>query len=208
MSADFPHSTADDLRQRYPDLTIEPVVGGLLNTVRLSDHLADVPKVGFFPGSTLGNLTPEDAQTLLMQARDWPSVDAFILGVNLVKVVDILIAAYDDATGSTAKFISNILVRLNHELGANFDLGRFKYQAVWNADLARIEMSLISACSQVVTLADQEIEFAKDEAISVSMSRKYTVGSIREIAAASGWIMDDLITDKHGLFAVAGMRAK
>lgn len=151
---------------------------------------------------------PEDAQTLLMQARDWPSVDAFILGVNLVKVVDILIAAYDDATGSTAKFISNILVRLNHELGANFDLGRFKYQAVWNADLARIEMSLISACSQVVTLADQEIEFAKDEAISVSMSRKYTVGSIREIAAASGWIMDDLITDKHGLFAVAGMRAK
>lgn len=207
ISADFLQATAEDLRKRYPELNVEPVVGDFLHTVRLPDHLANVPKVGFFPGSTIGNIDPDAAKTLLARARDWPAVETFVLGVDLVKDPEVLVSAYDDAAGVTAQFISNILVRLNRELDADFDLSKFNYNAIWNSEHARIEMSLISSCEQVASLGEQDIHFQKNEVVSISMSRKYTADTVAEIARQSGWSVEKMITDDDALFAVAVLRA-
>ncbi|MDB2369010.1 L-histidine N(alpha)-methyltransferase [Octadecabacter sp.] len=206
ISADFLQATATDLRRRYPDLTIAPVVGDFLHPANLPDGLSATPKVGFFPGSTLGNIPPEAAQLLLSRARNWDGVEAFILGIDLVKDEDTLVQAYDDSAGVTAKFIGNILGRLNTELGATFDVSAFDYRAIWNADLARIEMALFSTKQQSATLGGQMISFDAGERVSVSMSRKYTEDSLGRLARASGWRVGNWITDADNLFAVAVLR--
>lgn len=206
ISADFLQATASDLRNRYPSLSVTPVVGDFLNPVHMPDSLSEVPKVGFFPGSTIGNITPAAAQLLLSRARSWQCVDAFILGVDLVKDSDTLVQAYDDAAGVTAKFIGNILVRLNTELNAGFDLSGFTYEATWNAPKARIEMALIASRAQTATLGDHTITFDAGEKIAISMSRKYTVHTLGQIAQASGWTIGELITDPDNLFAVAVLK--
>lgn len=206
ISADFLQSTASGLRRRYPSLAVDPVVGDFLHPVHLPDTLSAVPKVGFFPGSTLGNIPPDAAQVLLSRARDWPSVDAFVLGIDLVKDENKLVQAYDDAAGVTARFIGNILVRLNSELGATFDLTGFKYQATWDADLARIEMALISTRSQTASLGGHSISFQDGESVAISMSRKYTPDTLADLAKASGWQVGEWITDAANLFAVTVLR--
>ncbi len=206
ISGPFLQETAADLRRRYPSLSVAPVVGDFLHPVHMPRALSEVPKVGFFPGSTIGNITPEAARLLLSRARAWPHVDAFILGVDLVKEPAILVPAYDDPAGVTARFISNILVRLNRELGATFDLSAFDYQARWNADAARIEMSLVSTKAQTAVLGGHDIAFAAGEPIAVSMSRKFTSQSLQQLAQDSGWALDALITDPDALFAVAVLR--
>lgn len=206
ISADFLQATATDLRGRYPTLSVAPVVGDFLNPVRLPDTLSVTPKVGFFPGSTLGNIEPSAAQLLLSRARAWPNVDAFVLGIDLVKDADTLVCAYDDSAGVTAKFIGNILVRLNTELGATFDLSGFKYEATWNAPMARIEMALISTKSQTATLGGHAISFHAGESVAISMSRKYTPDTLGHLAHASGWHIGEWITDAENQFAVAVLR--
>lgn len=206
ISADFLQDTACGLRLRYPSLQVVPVVGDFLNPVALPDALVRVPKTGFFPGSTLGNITPEAAHTLLARARGWPGIGAFVLGVDLVKDPDTLIDAYDDSAGVTAKFITNILVRLNTELGTNFDVSQFSYEATWNAGKARIEMALVSTRAQTAMMQGHTISFQAGEKIAISMSRKYTRDSIRDLAERSGWTISDWITDPNNLFAVTVLR--
>lgn len=208
ISGAFLQTTAADLRKRYPSLSVEPVVGDFLNPVSLPDALSAVPKVGFFPGSTIGNITPTAAQQLLSRARNWPSVDAFILGADLVKDPGVLVSAYDDAAGVTAKFIGNILVRLNSELNAGFDLSGFTYATTWNTAKARIEMALIATKAQTIRLGGHTITFEAGEKIAISMSRKYTVDTLRQLAHASGWTVDALITDPKALFAVAVLKPR
>lgn len=208
ISADFLNATAADLRQRYPSMSVVPVVGDFLNPVSMPDDLSDVPKVGFFPGSTIGNISPDAARTLLSRARAWQGIDAFILGVDLVKDPTVLVQAYDDAAGVTAKFIGNILVRLNSELGANLVPHQFDYAATWNASNSRIEMALISNTDQIATLGSNDIHFHAGEKVAISMSRKYTVDSLRAIAETTGWAVSELITDAEDLFAVAVLKPK
>ncbi len=205
ISEDFLLTTADNLRSRYPAMAIHPVIGDFTGPVDLPDDVEELPKVGFFPGSTIGNLDPEDAIALLSRARKWDNICAFILGADLVKPIPDLIAAYDDAEGVTAAFNLNILRRLNNEAGADFDLTGFRHEARWCENPARIEMHLVSIRDQVVELGQEQINFAKGESIHTESCRKYTPDTLADMAAAAGWQVDRLLTDKDQRFAVAVM---
>lgn len=202
ISEAFLFATVDDLRKRYPMLPIDPVVGDFTQPVDLPDAIADMPKVGFFPGSTIGNLDPEVAIALLTSARAWPGVTRFILGADLVKPTADLIAAYDDAAGVTAAFNLNLLTRLNREAGADFDLSSFRHEARWCEDPYRIEMHLVSTRAQVVHLAETAIPFAEGESIHTESCRKYTVETLDAMASASGWRVEARLTDADERFAV------
>ncbi|WP_299744521.1 L-histidine N(alpha)-methyltransferase [uncultured Tateyamaria sp.] len=202
ISRDFLMETASYLQNRYPALSIAPVVADFSVPVALPDDLAGIPKVGFFPGSTIGNLTPDRAQALLTGVRAWNGVTAFIVGMDMVKNTSELVAAYDDAQGITAKFIGNILVRLNREAGANFDTQAFKYQASWDPVLARIDMHLVSSRDQNVTLAGTTVAFEAGEAIHVSAARKYTPDSLRALALSAGWDVAVRYADAAERFSV------
>ncbi len=203
ISAVFLAETAQDLRRRYTEIEIAPVVADFTAAVALPEHLEATPKVGFFPGSTIGNLPPETATALMAHARAWPGVEGFILGVDLVKDSETLVAAYDDSQGVTADFIANILHRLNRELGADFDLSHFAYRARWNAAAARIDMELVSRRAQNVALGGATIGFDAGEAIHVSASRKYPEASLAQLVQPAGWRVETLLTDAARRFAVA-----
>ncbi|MEL6464391.1 MAG: L-histidine N(alpha)-methyltransferase [Pseudomonadota bacterium] len=203
ISRDFLFETADDLRGRYPRLQIIPVVADFTAPVALPDTLRGSAKVGFFPGSTIGNLVPERAHALLARARAWEGITAFILGVDLVKDTDALLAAYDDPQGVTARFIKNILARLNREAKATFDLDAFDYRVSWDATLARIDMYLVSTRRQRVTLAGKEFAFAADEPIHVSAARKYSAHRLAALAGGAGWDIATQYVDAGQNFSVA-----
>jgi dimethylhistidine N-methyltransferase len=188
ISPDALEAAADRIRAAYPDLAVHPVVGDFL-------HLADLPlpagrgrRVGFFPGSTIGNLDPDQAAEFLRGARGLLGEDAlFVLGVDLVKAPETLIAAYDDAQGVTAAFNKNLLVRANRELGADFDTRAFDHQAVWNASASRMEMHLVALGDMVVHLGDRPIAFHRGETIHTENSRKFTRDGVEAMADAAGW---------------------
>ena len=206
IAAGFLAETAAGLRRSYPRLDVLPVVADFTQPVALPAELRTVPKVGFFPGSTIGNLAPDAARGLLAGARDWPNVTSFVLGADLVKDPDTLVAAYDDSDGVTAAFIGNLLTRINREAGADFDRETFAYEASWDASTARIDMRLVSRRDQVVTLPGARIAFAAGEAIHVSAARKYTMESLGALAREAGWTLDEVLTDARDQFAVAILR--
>lgn len=201
ISQEFLMATAKDLGARYPDLPIHPVVGDFNAEIALPLAVRDLPKVGFFPGSTIGNLEPKEAIGLLSWARDWPGMQRFILGADLIKGQDELIAAYDDARGVTAAFNLNLLVRLNREAGATFDITAFDHEARWMGD--RIEMHLVARNAHTVTLGGQSIAFEKGESIHTESCRKYTHDDLESLARASGWRLEHVLTDARNRFAVA-----
>ncbi|UWR24237.1 L-histidine N(alpha)-methyltransferase [Sulfitobacter sp. S190] len=207
ISRDFLFETADDLRLRYPALGIMPVVADFTGPVALPPGVAGKQVVGFFPGSTIGNLPPALARDLLLHARAWPDVGHFILGADLVKDPETLIAAYDDTQGVTAQFIGNLLVRLNDELGADFDVNAFDYEATWNALAARIDMHLVSTRDQTAQMSGQTFEFERDERIHVSAARKYSPDSIEKLAHEAGWKLNRMLTDADEAFAVCVLEA-
>ena len=188
ISPDALDAAADRIRSAYPELTVTPVVGDFLALGELPGGLGQGRKVGFFPGSTLGNLTPEEAVAFLTGARRLLGDDAlFVLGIDLVKDPATLIAAYDDAQGVTAAFNRNLLTRANRELGADFDVDAFAHLAVWNAAEARMEMHLQATRHMVVTLDGRRIVFAAGETIHTENSGKFTESSVRTLASAAGW---------------------
>lgn len=206
ISEDFLLATAHDLRARYPRLDIHPVVGDFTGPIDLPHALDGTPKVGFFPGSTIGNLDPSDAVALLARMHDWDGACGFILGADLVKPVPELIAAYDDAQGVTEQFNLNVLKRLNAEAHADFDLDAFAHEARWCEDSARIEMHLVSAQHQVVSLSDQQIVFDAGETIHTESCRKYTPDTLSNMARQAGWSIQTMLTDDRDRFAVAVLR--
>jgi dimethylhistidine N-methyltransferase len=176
----------------YPNLEVEPVAGDFTRPMRLPSVAAGRPRIGFFPGSTIGNFTPEEARLFLRSVRALLGKDAlFIVGADLVKDEAVLVAAYDDAQGVTAAFNKNLLARANRELGADFDLDGFDHKAVWNAQRSRIEMHLVSRRAQAVRLGDhawaRKISFAEGESIHTENSYKFTVEGFSALAEASGW---------------------
>ena len=188
ISPDALDAAASRIRDAYPALDVFPVVGDFLALGDLPQGPGRGRKVGFFPGSTIGNLTPEEAVAFLKGARRLLGEDAlFVLGVDLVKDPADLIAAYDDAQGVTAAFNRNLLVRANRELGADFDVDAFAHRAVWNAETSRMEMHLQATRHMAVHIGGQRIVFARGETIHTENSRKFTEASVREMAGAAGW---------------------
>lgn len=179
---------ADRIRAAYPRLEVRPAVEDFEHLSPLPDDLPPGRRVGFFPGSTIGNLEPEEAERFLADARRLLGEGAlFILGVDLVKEPDVLVRAYDDASGVTAAFNRNVLARANAELGADFDLESFRHRAVWNGAESRIEMHLEALRPMTVHVGDRSFRFAAGETIHTENSRKFTREAVAGLATSSGW---------------------
>jgi dimethylhistidine N-methyltransferase len=194
------------LRQSHPDLKVIPIVADFMQPLRLPP--LGPQRMGFFPGSTIGNLDPATATRFLTAARNSLGSDAwFLLGADLRKSPKLLLPAYNDAKGVTAAFNLNLLTRLNREAGADFDLGSFRHEAIWNDGESRIEMHLISTRDQTVHLGDQRISFREGESIHTENSYKHPPQRLIDIAARAGWEAQRVWKDPAGLFGMFLLRS-
>ena len=208
ISADALDAAAQRIADAYPALKVAPLVGDFLHLGALPAGTGQGRRVGFFPGSTIGNLELDEATAFLKAARSLLGDDAlFILGVDLVKEPEVLIAAYDDAAGVTAAFNRNLLVRANRELGADFDVDAFAHRAVWNAADSRMEMHLEATRDMAVNLGGETIAFARGETIHTENSRKFTETAVRDLAAAAGWSVAAFETGDAPAVALALLEA-
>jgi dimethylhistidine N-methyltransferase len=191
------------LASSHPRLAVHPIPGDFMDPVKLPAAVADMPRLGFFPGSTIGNLDPDEASRFLALARGTLGMRSrFLVGADLRKDPSVLLPAYDDAAGVTAAFNLNLLVRLNREAGAAFDVAAFAHRAVWNDEESRIEMHLVSRKDQAVRIAGQQIHFARGETIHTENSYKHTPERFTAIAGNAGWHCRALWTDPGRLFAL------
>ncbi|MEO6839653.1 MAG: L-histidine N(alpha)-methyltransferase [Bradyrhizobium sp.] len=208
ISGDFLKDQADALRQDFPGLSVYPVTADFTTPFALPAEIAGMPKVGFFPGSTLGNFEPHEACAFLRSARQILGEGAqMIIGVDLEKDERVLYDAYNDAAGVTARFNLNVLVRINRELGGNFDLSSFTHRAIYNRERHRIEMHLISKKSQTVRLLGTSLAFRAGESIHTENSYKYSIDRFTALARGSGWTPRESWTDKAGMFSVHALVA-
>ncbi|MEM6490783.1 MAG: L-histidine N(alpha)-methyltransferase, partial [Pseudomonadota bacterium] len=196
------------LRAGYPDLRVHSIHADYTKPFRLPDAVGAGPVLGFFPGSTIGNFTPDQARAFLANAAEDVGPGGWLLlGVDLVKDEAVLTAAYDDAAGVTAAFNKNLLIRINRELGADFDADAFDHKAIYNASASRIEMHLESRASQIATVAGQRFAFAAGETIHTENSHKYRPDEVAAMAAAAGFETVERFSDADRLFAVVLLRA-
>ena len=193
------------LAQSHPSLAVVPVVADFMQPLRLT--LPGSARMGFFPGSTIGNLDPAAATRFLAAARDSLGADCwFLLGADLRKSPTILLPAYNDPAGLTAAFNLNLLRRLNREAGADFDPDGFRHEAVWNDRESRIEMHLISLRDQMVHLGGGIIRFLEGESIHTENSYKHPPEAIFAMAWRAGWETQRVWKDHAGWFGVFLLR--
>jgi dimethylhistidine N-methyltransferase len=191
------------LEQRFPGLEIVPVNASFCEALRLPARVLPHTKLGFFPGSTIGNFDPPDAGRLLAHfARVLGPGSRLIVGVDLDKDARRLEAAYDDAKGVTARFNLNLLERINRELGGEFDLERFQHRAIYDQEFKRIEMHLVSRVSQTVRLLGRSFQFAAGESIHTENSYMYSIERFRALARGAGWRPARVWTDAGRDFSV------
>jgi dimethylhistidine N-methyltransferase len=208
ISGDFLKAQADGLCQDFPGLAVYPVAADFTASFPLPAAVAAMPKVGFFPGSTLGNFEPHEACAFLRRAREILGDGAqMIVGVDLEKDERVLYDAYNDAAGVTARFNLNVLVRINRELGGNFDLSAFTHRAIYNRERHRIEMHLISKKSQTVRMLGTTIPFRAGESIHTENSYKYSIERFAALSRGSGWTPMESWTDPAGMFSVHALVA-
>jgi len=207
ISGAFLAAEAARLRHEMPDLRVLPVEADFTHPFPLPAELGARPRVGFFPGSTIGNFEPHEADTLLHHAAALLGPGAlFIVGVDLVKDPDMLTAAYNDDAGVTAAFNLNLLARINRELGGAFDLTGFHHSACYNREQHRIEMHLVSLARQKVPACGKLFDFRRGETIHTENSYKYTVESFRSHAQGAGWTSAATFVDGRNYFSVHALR--
>lgn len=204
ISADFLEMTMTRLAADYPDIEIVPLVADFTSPSALEEaNLPDGNRVGFFPGSTIGNLTDPEIVDFLSGTRKGLGSDAkFVVGIDLVKSADVLIPAYDDAAGITAAFNANILRRINRELDGNFTLDAFRHEARWDSEQSRIEMHLVSKKPQLVRVGRHQFSFESGESIHTENSRKFSHDQFKTLAQQSGWSVTKTWTDENQYFAL------
>jgi dimethylhistidine N-methyltransferase len=208
ISGDFLKAQADALRKDFPGLDVYPVAADFTAPFALPDAVKALPKVGFFPGSTLGNFEPHEACGFLRSARDILGKDAqMVIGVDLEKDERVLYEAYNDAAGVTARFNLNVLERINRELGGNFDMSGFIHRAIYNRERHRIEMHLISKKSQSVRILGRNFSFRAGESIHTESSYKYSLDRFTALARGSGWATRESWTDADRMFSVHALVA-
>jgi dimethylhistidine N-methyltransferase len=190
------------LRRRFPALAIWPLVQDFSRALELPSQLASQSKIGFFPGSTIGNFTPIEAERLLSKIRRALSPARLLVGVDLKKDARLLHRAYNDAKGVTAAFNLNLLARINRELDGTFDIEAFQHQAIYEPFEGRIEMRLVSLRDQIVRVGCALFCFARGEAIHTENSYKYTIDRFRRTAVSAGWTPRRVWTDENGFFSV------
>jgi dimethylhistidine N-methyltransferase len=207
ISAEFLRQHAQGLRAEYPDVAMLPVAADFLQPFALPPEASAMPRAGFFPGSTIGNLEPYEAAAFLHQAgRILGAGAVFVIGVDLIKDEKVLFKAYNDSAGVTAQFNRNLLVRMNRELSANFDIASFEHHAFYNSERSRIEMHLASLKRQRVSVCGVSIAFRTGETIHTENSYKYSIDSFQCLARGAGWTPVTVWTDAEKYFSVHVLR--
>ena len=203
ISGDFLRESAAALSQRFPGLPVHPVEADFTNPIALPALLGRAPRLGFFPGSTIGNLIAHSAVDLLRAMVDTLGLGSMLLiGMDRVKDPATLVAAYDDAQGVTAAFNLNLLHRINRELDADIPVDGFRHVARWNDAEARIEMHLEAMRDTSFTVSGQHFAVPAGETIHTENSHKYDPRGARLLLAAGGWTAVAEWTDPQGRFAL------
>lgn len=193
---------ATRLRNLFPELKVIPVHGDFNARLELPKPARTLKKLGFFPGSTIGNLTHGEARRFLEKCHNLLGANcAFMVGVDLKKDIARLLPAYNDREGVTAAFNLNLLKRINRELGGTFDLDRFAHEAIYNDEVGRIEMHIRSLYTQTIEVSGERFEFAKGETIHTENSHKYTIEEFQALAQSAGWETVQVWTGE-GLFSI------
>jgi dimethylhistidine N-methyltransferase len=207
ISGEHLRDSAAILRAQFPGLDVEPVIADYTQALALPASGGRGKRIGFFPGSTLGNFTPAEALGFLRHAAQMLRGGALLLGADLVKDPQVLHAAYNDAQGVTAAFNLNLLERANRELGADFALAQYAHYAFYNAPQQRIEMHLVSRADQVVQWPGARFALAQGESLHTENSYKFTVAGLRALAQDAGFRPGPVWTDPDRLFSVHWLHA-
>jgi dimethylhistidine N-methyltransferase len=203
ISGDFLRESSRALAERFPGLPVFPVEADFLKPIALPQQVRAAPKLGFFPGSTIGNMTPLASTDLLRAMRASLGEGAMLLiGMDRIKDVSVLERAYDDAAGVTAQFNLNLLERINRELDGTIPVEAFRHRAIWNDDRARIEMHLEAVRDVRFTVEDRPFEMAAGETIHTENSHKYGARDARLLLRSGGWTPIAEWTDPDDQFAL------
>ena len=208
ISADFLADSAAALAAAHPGIRVSPLAADFTAQLALPADVAGRPMLGFFPGSTIGNMTHGEAVDLLRAFAGTLGDDArLVIGIDLRKNPRLLEAAYDDSAGVTAAFNLNLLVRINRELGGDLPVDAFEHRADWNDALGRIEMHLAATRDLGFTVAGRRFAMTEGETIHTENSHKYTLEEARLLARAAGWEPLAGWTDDRALFSLHVWRA-
>ncbi len=196
--------TTRELLEEFPGMGLYPVCADFTKSLSLPLTVGSRPgkKVVFFPGSTIGNLDPDEAQAFLKEAADMVSGGGILIGVDMKKNTEILRKAYNDPEGVTAAFNLNLLTRLNRDLNATFNTGNFRHEAVYNEEKGRIEMHLISLLPQIVRVNQTVFRFREGETIHTENSYKYSIEEFTALGRRAGLTLRKSWQDKENLFSV------
>lgn len=203
ISGDFLRAAADDLAKRFPSLPVYPVEADFMRHVQLPEKVAELPKLGFFPGSTIGNLVPRTAIELLRTMRATLGEGSqLLIGMDLIKDIQVLQAAYDDAAGVTAEFNLNLARRINREIGGTIPIEDLRHIARWNDDFARIEMHLEAKRNLEFEVSGRRFSMAKGESIHTENSHKFSRRSAATLLLAGEWTPRHRWTDDEERFSL------
>jgi L-histidine Nalpha-methyltransferase len=203
ISGDFLHQSAAALARRFPALPIHPVIADFMEPFSLPPQVRNMPRVGYFAGSTIGNMTvPVAVEFLRSTARTLGQGALLLVGIDRIKDTKRLVAAYDDAQGVTARFNLNLLHRINRDLRGTIPVAAFRHVALWNDYEARIEMHLEAARDIEFTVAGESFAIAEGETIHTENSFKYGPREARTLLRAGGWNPISDWTDPEGLFTL------
>lgn len=203
ISGDFLRAAAIDLAGKFPGLPVHPVEADFMRRVELPAEVERLPKLGFFPGSTIGNMVARTAIDLLRSMRETLGTGALLLiGMDLIKDERVLLAAYDDAARVTARFNLNLLARINRELDGTIPIERFRHEARWNDLYARIEMHLVALEDVAFEVSGKRFTMAKDETIHTENSHKFDSRTSNMLLNAGGWETRSRWLDREQRFSL------
>jgi dimethylhistidine N-methyltransferase len=203
ISGDFLREAALALQAEFPGLPVLPVEADFTRPLALPDAIRRAPKLGFFPGSTIGNLVPRTAVDLLRAMKETLGEGSrLVIGMDRIKPVDVLLAAYDDPAGVTAAFNLNLLHRINAELDGTIPVEAFCHRAIWNDEMSRIEMHLEAVRDIAFTVAGTAFSLCAGETIHTENSHKYGHRDSRLMLRAAGWGVLREWTDEKQWFSI------
>lgn len=203
ISGDFLRLSAAQIAERFPAIPVHPLEANFMKPVPLPEAVVDLPKLGFFPGSTIGNMTPFAATDLLRAMRQSLGEGAMLLiGIDRVKDESVLVPAYDDAAGVTAAFNLNLLQRINRELGGTIDIAGFTHVARWNDAASRVEMHLEAVRDQQFDVDGRSFSIGAGETIHTENSHKYDPRGARLLLRSGGWTPVAEWTDEREWFSL------
>ena len=203
ISGDFLRASSAELAVKFPGLPVYPVEADFMRKVALPGEVTEMPKLGFFPGSTIGNMVARTAVDLLRTMRETLGEGSkLLIGMDLIKDRDVLIAAYDDAAGVTAEFNLNLIRRINRELDADIPVDALQHEARWNDEFARIEMHLVATRDLQFTVSGKSLSMREGDSIHTENSHKFNRRTGNTLLLAGGWTPVQRWTDSEERFSL------